>query len=320
MAKLFIIGNGFDLAHGMKTHYSDFRDYLVKNYDIKDDLIEGIWADIPQSYQLPDGGEEYDDQVAGSAIIRILDNTEGEQWKDVESSLGVLDYSEFLDNYDIDFGDNENDFDDDNNNFDEFYRNEDNARDLCGALQLVYGYFQGWVRTIKISRKIIPYFQDLISPENDLFLNFNYTKTLEKLYNAQNVCHIHGTQDEDIYFGHGNDEDRTEYFQSNWIGADWELNNLQRELRKNTGEAYRKNIPFFKKIEETANEGNFEIYSFGFSFSEVDTIYLRKIFRHINTKDVVFHLNDYETKGIQDEYIKVLRNCGFEGKIHRSFK
>jgi hypothetical protein len=72
----------------------------------------------------------------------------------------------------------------------------------------------------------MPDFQDIIFPENDLFLNFNYTKTLEKLYNAQNVCHIPGIQDEDIYFDHGNDEDRTDYYQSNWLGAESELNQL----------------------------------------------------------------------------------------------
>lgn len=320
MTKLFIIGNGFDIAHGIKTHYSDFKDYLVKKYDINDSLIDGIWADIPESYQLPDGGEEYDNQLAAAAIIRILNNTDGDEWKDVETALGILDYSEFLDNNDINFNNNDDDDDFDDDDFHKAYQNEDNARNLCGALQLVNGYFQDWVRTIKLSRKVIPSFQDLISLEDDLFLSFNYTQTLEKLYNAQNVCHIHGTQDDEISFGHGNDDDRTDYYQKFWIGAESELNHLQCFLRKNTSEAFSKNIKFFKKIEEKAKEGNFEIYSFGFSFSEVDTVYLKKIFLQINTKNVIFHLNDFETEEVQDEYIKVIRACGFEGEIHRSFK
>ena len=28
--KLFIIGNGFDIAHNLNTSYGDFRDYLEK--------------------------------------------------------------------------------------------------------------------------------------------------------------------------------------------------------------------------------------------------------------------------------------------------
>ena len=27
---LFVIGNGFDIAHGLPTKYSDFRDYLMQ--------------------------------------------------------------------------------------------------------------------------------------------------------------------------------------------------------------------------------------------------------------------------------------------------
>ena len=315
MTKLFIIGNGFDLAHGMKTRYSDFRDYLIDEYDVDENLINTVGYDIPTPHDLPDGGEEYDDTIAVAAIVKTLDNTEGSQWKDVEKSLGELNFGEFLDDWAEMYNS-----DDDNAFRDNMFRNEDNARNLCGALSLIEGYFQDWVRTIKVSNILMPDFKELISPENDLFLNFNYTKTLEKLYNAQSVCHIHGTQDKDIYFGHGNDEDKTDYYQSNWFGAESELNQLQYSLRKDTKEAYDKNALFFNKIEETAKEGNFEIYSFGFSFSEVDTIYLREIFRMIDTKDVVFHLNDFERKEQQDEYINVLKDCGFEGNIHRNFK
>lgn len=32
MANLFIIGNGFDLAHNMQTSFNQFRDYLESNY------------------------------------------------------------------------------------------------------------------------------------------------------------------------------------------------------------------------------------------------------------------------------------------------
>lgn len=32
MPNLFIIGNGFDLAHNMKTRFNQFRDYLDSNY------------------------------------------------------------------------------------------------------------------------------------------------------------------------------------------------------------------------------------------------------------------------------------------------
>ncbi|MBZ5482420.1 hypothetical protein JGU65_24860 [Bacillus sp. T_4] len=32
MSNLFIIGNGFDLAHRLPTSYKDFYKYLIKTY------------------------------------------------------------------------------------------------------------------------------------------------------------------------------------------------------------------------------------------------------------------------------------------------
>ena len=32
MSSLFIIGNGFDIAHGIPTKYSDFREFILKMY------------------------------------------------------------------------------------------------------------------------------------------------------------------------------------------------------------------------------------------------------------------------------------------------
>lgn len=55
MGRLFITGNGFDLAHGRKTSYEDFRQFLLReNYGLFIKSLEcgrnikksGVWADI----------------------------------------------------------------------------------------------------------------------------------------------------------------------------------------------------------------------------------------------------------------------------------
>ncbi len=311
MTNLFIIGNGFDIAHNMNTRYLHFRQYLIDKYEITEDIIDNIWCDIPCPTTYPDGGEVYDNTSAGAAIIRILDNAERDKnWKDVETSLGKLPYGDFLDDWsDYNNPDNDKAF------FDNIYRNEDNARNLCGALKLICDYFQDWIKTVKMSKSCLTDFQNLISPENDLFLNFNYTKTLEELYGAKNVCHIHGTKDDEIFFGHGNNEDKTSSFQSNWFGADSELNQFELELRKNTHGAYQKNANFFSQIIKATNTDGFKIYSYGFSFSEVDKYYLEIIFRNINTKNTTFYLNDYDSTEIRDRFIKIIKACGFKGSF-----
>ena len=60
---LYILGNGFDLAHGLKTRYSDFRDYLAKKQRNKIssllDTLESVydqdklWSDFERALGNP---------------------------------------------------------------------------------------------------------------------------------------------------------------------------------------------------------------------------------------------------------------------------
>jgi hypothetical protein len=38
MPNLFIIGNGFDIAHGLPTKYKHFRQFLVDVYDADENI------------------------------------------------------------------------------------------------------------------------------------------------------------------------------------------------------------------------------------------------------------------------------------------
>lgn len=69
--KLFIIGNGFDLAHEYKTSYGSFRDYLSEKGamegafyipDIFRDVSESDWSNFEQlleDYDFVDWGSSY---------------------------------------------------------------------------------------------------------------------------------------------------------------------------------------------------------------------------------------------------------------------
>src|SRR5574344_2187135 len=270
MTNLFIIGNGFDIAHGMKTKYSDFRNFLIKTY-LDGHYDEENFANIPQWFQLPDGDIEYSKEDVVNTTIRILDQAEGDLWKNIETSLGVLDFDEYFDDYDI------NDKNIDYSLKETYNNNEDNANNLCGALEKIPLYFQDWVANINPAKVINKDFQELIDSNNDLFLTFNYTNTLEKIYNAKNVCHIHGDVKNNIYFGHGNTKDKTNEYEIKYFGAERELINLQNELLKDVNSAYNNHLDFFNKLKTISNSTQINIYSFGFSFSSVDSFYLKKI-------------------------------------------
>ena len=312
MKKLFIIGNGFDLAHSLPTKYEDFRKYLVEKYPeaTSDEVV------VPYRIYLPDGGYKYDDTQVVSLLLCLIGIAEelGDEWNDFEASLGKMEYSLCFDDLD--------DVYDRNGEINPRHtanNNEDRAAEINGALRLIENYFSDWVNTIKITNAFglreIKNFKDLINPDTDIFLTFNYTKTLEVLYEVKDVLHIHGTQNEndDLVFGHGNDDDIGEALALHHFGAHNEIHELHRELRKPT-EIVIDVIKFF--FDRIISENICSIYFFGFSFSEVDIPYVYEICRSIKNKPyVVCYLNEYDSPEERKRFSGILRKSGFKGDI-----
>lgn len=301
MTRLFIIGNGFDLAHKIKTSYEDFHQYLRKTYpDAKvDEYVQ------PESTTMPDGGESYDDDEVVGFLSTIITNAEpeGDNWSDLERSLGLFDLDEYFDGWIQD---------EDENPYHEVYRNQDLSAQLVGAVLQITNYFSDWIDTIEI-QDVVPLrdFERLLDREEDLFLTFNYTRTLEDLYDAMNVCHIHGVQGSKLWFGHGNDTDYYEEHMSRYIGSEDSLQDMQHRLRKNTSEAMKVNRDFFNRLTESVDR----IYSFGFSFSEVDLVYIEEVCRRLATANVTWYLNDYDDETSRQQFEQVIKSCGFKGQF-----
>lgn len=313
MTKLFIIGNGFDGSHGLDTSYNHFKKYLLSTYpEIKMDEFV-----VPTEIHQPDGGVSYNEEEVLSMLFYLINEAEYEaqvskkekwegQWKYIESSLAHLNFSEAFDWLD-DIRDNEGDIDYSKT----AYRNEDIASQLVIPTTTIQSLFADWINTINLdSAEFKEYFQKLVNVQ-DRFLTFNYTETFEEVYEIQedNVCHIHGKQYEEIFFGHGNVEDRWEYHMQQHIGSQDGLNKINEQLRKSTGRALENNIEFFEDLEEADIK---EIYSYGFSFGEVDNIYLEEICARINTENAIWYFNDYDVSE-HVEYQETLCECGFKG-------
>lgn len=293
---MFIIGNGFDRAHELNTSYEDFHQYLINNHpnSSEDSML------IPWSTTMPDGGDEYNtDEVIG-LIMKVIDEADGDLWSNLEHSLGYLELNEFFDDY----SNNDEEF----NQWHEVYNNEDIATNLTGAILEITKYFDDWIRTINVQFARPKFdFQALTNIKKDYFLTFNYTPTLEILYKAEKVCHIHGKQGEKLYFRHGNDDYYYEENMSRHIGSENAISDMQRLLRKNTSLALSENRNFFESFNEID-----KIYSFGFLFAEVDRIYIQKLCKLIPTENVVWYLNDHDEAKF-NEFITIIRECGFSG-------
>ncbi|MGG2113412.1 bacteriophage abortive infection AbiH family protein [Lysinibacillus pakistanensis] len=303
MSKLFVIGNGFDISHGLKTSYDDFRKYLISDTKIKTDYLI-----VPESQMDQDGGMLYDEVEVLSMLFYLISEAESntEKWSNVEASLANLNFSEVFDQYD-EVLDKDGDID----FWKTSYNNEDIASNLVIPTLTVQQLFSEWINTIDISEaKEKDDFIELIENE-DLFLTFNYTETLEEVYevSSEQICYIHGKQNEEIYFGHGYTDDITDYYLEKHVGSENSISEIYENLRKKTELALESKINFFDRLSDSDIK---EIYSYGFSFSEVDMLYLKEICKQVDTRKIVWYFNDFDQSSHSD-YIKTLVECGFKG-------
>lgn len=159
--RLIICGNGFDLHHGYKTGYYDYRNFLLENY--------------------PDSCSAFED-------FPYINLSGSDKWSDLEQSL-TIGYEECIENA-VDEG-----YPDWNDNSDSRWHGID--IDLKEQTKFIFDftgrYFFQWLTDTDFSdpRELM----DLDA--NDCYLTFNYTSTLEKVYNIkpENIMHIHGQID-----------------------------------------------------------------------------------------------------------------------------
>lgn len=179
---LIIIGNGFDIWQGNPTSYSQFRKYylthrdeIMKRLRIKKRVYQdGTGQEISISDVELIYGDPFDPKQLSDQF-----------WNRFEFSLSKLD-AERLNFF----------FGKDSKGLREM------KKSIKNAFRIMRKAFCNWIGEITIDNKNAGYsFGD-----NCLFINFNYTDTLQKRFNVkeENEYHIHGeAKDKDsIIFGH----------------------------------------------------------------------------------------------------------------------
>jgi hypothetical protein len=300
MSKLFIIGNGFDLAHELKTRYSDFKEYLESNYpaaEAKPEIPEGS----PGRH-----GDIYVNPVdIVSLYLYLFEVASDENWSDLESALGKLSYEDCLSDDPVHFDD-----EGDPHLWKNAYVMEDATASLMDVFKRLPFFLREWIVTIDI-RSCAVYqkvFHNLFHENDDYFLTFNYTETLELLYKTINVCHIHGKSDSMVFIGHGVDEFDDDYYAGRYAGSESNISGAHQVLRKDTDTAFNENSSFFYSLQNVNS-----IYSFGFSFSDVDMFYIEKICDIISTDNVVWYLSTYEPEDSREKFQEKILAAGFKG-------
>lgn len=182
---LIIIGNGFDLYHGLSTSYSDYRDWLV-DHD----------KQVVTDFELDDYATKRLNRV--KSLGRKSDSNDEcyQLWSSLEESLGI-EWDELC--YET-LGHTYPNLTEDNPGWDDFWV-ELQVR-LEYMKKLTRDRFREWVESIDVSN--VKPVLDL--PDAASFITFNYTPTLEHVYGVRpdRILHIHGSvlnKDELLQFG-----------------------------------------------------------------------------------------------------------------------
>lgn len=250
--QLYIIGNGFDIHHGINSKYYNFKEWLKKN--VKSSIID---------------------------MMDIFFSNDTEFWSSIEQALGEYNES-IITEWCV--PDNPTDYKYDHPGAWQASV-EDSIPYIFGtAMDDFRDAFYKWVDSI--NTKGIN--TDLLLPKTAKYLTFNYTDTLESAYGIppENVLHIHGNRlvpDDEYIFGHGTSRDINEPYKDETIELPYqnaysEVISTMNNWRKDPQKIIKSHDAFFKSLSSCKG-----ICVMGLSYNKIDMPYLEEIAQKVDT-------------------------------------
>lgn len=295
--RLVLIGNGFDLAHGLKTSYNDFLNwYMCNSFDefcskgnFEDNLVsmKRKYFNRSRTYNAPPKNvqdvikylsiDEYEKLHYNSQFFKKLISLLEKGWVDIERQYFQKLKSVFLLTA-LSDEDKQKNVQTLNKDFDQI-------------ISLLTTYINTINSDIKQSSKL-PLenpqlnFQRAFERNESMpvtFLNFNYTETLVSLgYASENdIIHIHGrasqVEKNPIIFGYGDETDPI-YQAVEDSGENSYLEHIK-------SFAYYK-TDNYKKLIDLIDSDEYEVFVCGHSCGLSDRILLSEIFEHKNCSSI----------------------------------
>ena len=270
MATLHIIGNGFDLAHGLPTSYWHYYQFLKNNGEAWFvNMMENYFGHTPS---LNNHRRQYN----------IL-------WSDLERALGE---------YDVD------------GIFDFLHEGHEEDLDHMGQYvdaidaELKYHFvdikqqfqetFADWCRSIDVTqakRKRIPHFDP-----NGLFLTFNYSDILERVYGIPDahVLHIHGRsskQYDELIVGHNTPAVLRRQYEATFLDMPEIMSTIASTINgllKDQQGIILRHARFFQKLNRVD-----KVVVYGHSMAPVDLQYFKAVHNNVSPQ-ARWHFSYYD--------------------------
>lgn len=251
---LHIIGNGFDLAHGIASTYKDCKDYAWKHGDqYQIGLLETCYPDMNSKKK--------------ELVL----------WCDLEKALGNLDFQAA-------FNTTTEDVELEDGHEGRYQAQMEDAPEY--ALEMMFAafhkVFDDWVNHIDTDVEPLSNIDNF--DENGRFLSFNYTDTLEKVYSIprERINYIHGRRNsnDEIIVGHCNIVNANSYLSDDPAIYEYQgYENIAQkvnEQRKSVNDIIRNNKDYWKTL-----NGVNKVVVYGHSLSEVDMAYFHEIVTNV---------------------------------------
>ena len=282
---LCVIGNGFDLAHGVPSSYSKFRNWLGRRSELRETL------------------ETY---IRNDAL-----------WWNFEEALADLDLNspsmaipEMLDAF--------NAYDPDAQMAD-YYAAIDMAMSPVDTItNELPKRFRKWIESLDVDIANKP-LKNIVKP-GAKYLNFNYTEFAETLYGAKGMCYIHGCRKNrkaKLILGHSYKKlvsdpnvkmpkfkDRFKRTMANlafddaMVHAGW----YDQETTKNSRQIIKDHENFFNRLSDVET-----VVVIGHSLSEVDMEYFERICGEIQENSTwIFSCHDVDGLKAIDLFTKAM--------------
>lgn len=309
MKTLYVIGNGFDIYHQIKSNYKYFKKYLEKE---NEDLLEVI-------------GKYYD--TSDDSLL----------WWQFENALKDFDpteleeqFSDYMPNYASD------DFRD-RDRYDLQIFIEQGLEPLKDDLQSA---FNNWILSLKQ-----PNITPKIEFEKDaIFLTFNYTDTLERIYkiNSNQIIYVHNKSQQngqDLIFGHSwqpkewakqreekmpeglSDFEQEEWMQQQSDNYDYSImrgyeaiDSFFSSIYKDSKSIIANHKAFFSSLSDVE-----VIDIIGHSLSIVDRPYFEEIAKHINKQKVLWKATYFDDKDAVG-HTHFIESLGIERRLIQTYK